>query len=73
MATAGMGDVLVGIISTLCAQNLTKIFEATCTAVYLHGLAGDLACKKIGQRSIIASDIIKFLPKAIKKAESELK
>jgi NAD(P)H-hydrate epimerase len=73
MATAGMGDVLVGIISTLCAQNLEKIFEATATAVYLHGLAGDLACKKIGQRSIIASDIIKFLPKAIDKAESELK
>ncbi len=73
MATAGMGNVLTGIISTLCAQNLTNIFEAVCTAVYLHGLAGDLASKKIGKRSIIASDIIKFLPKAIENAEAQTK
>ncbi len=72
MATAGSGDVLVGIISALVAQNLKKIFESTAVAVYIHGLAGDLSASQIGQRSIIASDIIKFLPEAIKKAEKEI-
>jgi len=72
MATAGSGDVLTGIIATFLAQNLKQIFEACATAVYLHGLAGDLASEKIGQRSIIASDLIKYLPEAIKKAEEEI-
>jgi len=71
LATAGTGDVLTGIISTLCSQNLNRLFEATSTAVYLHGLAGDLATKKIGERSVIASDIIQFLPLAIKKIEED--
>jgi len=72
LATAGTGDVLLGIISTFCAQNIKKLFEATVTAVYLHGLAGNIASEKIDQRSVIASDIIKYLPDAIKKAEHEL-
>lgn len=72
MATAGSGDVLVGIISCFVAQNLNNIFEATATAIYLHGLAGDLAADKLGQRSMVASDIIKNLPQAIKKAEKEV-
>jgi hypothetical protein len=38
----------------------------------LHGLAGFIASKKIGERSVIASDVIRFLPEAIKKAEKEL-
>lgn len=72
LATAGTGDVLLGIISAFCAQNIKKLFEATVTAVYLHGLAGYLASEKIGERSVIASDIIKYLPEAIKKSEKEL-
>jgi len=72
LATAGTGDVLVGIIATFVAQNLKKIFEATSTAVYIHGLAGNLAAQKIGTRSVIASDIIKYLPKAIKLTEKNL-
>ena len=71
MATAGTGDVLTGIITTLVAQNLKKPFAAACVGVYLHGLAGDLAAEKIGKRSIIASDLIKYLPEAIRKAEGE--
>lgn len=69
LATAGTGDVLAGIIGALYSQNLQKPFEVSCMAVYLHGLAGDLAAQDIGSRSIIASDVIKYLPRAIKKVE----
>ena len=72
LATAGTGDVLCGLISTFWAQNLEKAFEAACTAVYLHGLAADLAQKDLGVRSIIASDVIKYLPQAIKKESLSL-
>lgn len=67
MATAGSGDVLTGIIAALGAQGLDA-FEAAKYGVYLHGLAGDLAVRKKTQLSLIASDIIDFLPKAIKKS-----
>ncbi len=73
LATAGTGDVLVGIMATLLSQNLTKAFPAACTAVYIHGLSGDIAASKIGSRSLIASDVIKYLPEAIRKAEKEIK
>lgn len=63
MATGGSGDVLTGIILGLLAQNYhPKI--ASILGVYLHGIAGDYAAKKIGQESMIAGDIIKYLRKA---------
>lgn len=72
MATAGSGDVLAGIIGTFVSQNLKRLYEAVSTAVYLHGVAGDIAKEKIGERSMIASDIIKYLSNAIKSAEKEI-
>ncbi len=57
MATAGSGDVLTGMIAGLLAQCPKLPLDATLAGVYLHGLAGDLAAKKLGQRSMIASDI----------------
>ncbi len=65
MATAGSGDVLTGIITALCARGY-KQQEACMLGMYLHGLAGDLAANKLGQESLIASDIIDFLPEAFK-------
>jgi len=65
MAKAGSGDVLTGIIAAFLAQGLNG-FEAAKYAVYLHGLAGDLAAKEKSQLAMIASDIIEKLPKAIK-------
>lgn len=67
LATAGAGDVLTGIIATLASQNLAKPFEAAASAVHLHGLAGDLAKKKLGERSVTASDIIEYIPQAWQK------
>ena len=57
MATAGSGDVLTGIIAGLMAQGM-KAFEAATLAVYIHGLAGDLAATKIGEYSLMAGDIV---------------
>jgi len=65
MATAGSGDVLSGMIGAFMGQGLSG-FEAAKCAVYLHGLAGDLAAKKKTQVCLIASDIIDKIPQAIK-------
>jgi NAD(P)H-hydrate epimerase len=67
MATAGSGDVLTGIIGAFLGQGLDA-FAAAKYAVYLHGLAGDLAAEEKTQISLIASDIIAKIPAAIKKS-----
>ena len=56
MATAGSGDVLTGIIAGLLAQGMES-YEASCLAVYIHGLAGDLASEEIGTYSLMAGNI----------------
>lgn len=66
MAKAGSGDVLTGMISGLIAQG-TEIFEASCLGVYLHGLCGDLAKEKLTEYSVMAEDLISFIPDALKK------
>jgi hydroxyethylthiazole kinase-like uncharacterized protein yjeF len=63
MATAGAGDVLTGIIVSLIGQGF-NVFDASQLGVYVHGLAGDIASKKKGEASMIASDILDFLPDA---------
>ncbi|MBI5779842.1 MAG: NAD(P)H-hydrate dehydratase [Planctomycetes bacterium] len=65
MATAGSGDVLTGMIASFVAQKLSP-FEASQLAVYLHGLAGDMAAKKFTEHSLIATDIMDYIPEAIK-------
>ena len=62
MATAGSGDVLTGIIVSLCAQGY-ELLTAAAIGVYLHGLAGDNAVKEISKSSLVASDIINYLGK----------
>jgi hydroxyethylthiazole kinase-like uncharacterized protein yjeF len=71
MATGGSGDVLSGMIAGLLMQE-KEALQAVLAAVYLHGLSGDLAAEKIGERALIAGDIIRFLPKALKTLEDEL-
>jgi NAD(P)H-hydrate epimerase len=65
MATAGSGDVLTGLTAGLLAQRPGEPWEATIAAVFLHGLAGDIAAGNLGMRSLIASDIIAHLSEAI--------
>ena len=63
MATGGTGDVLTGVITALVCQKLSP-WEAAQLGVHVHGLAGDLAAKKFGVVSLIASDLIDHLPHA---------
>lgn len=63
MATGGSGDVLTGLIAALACQHLEP-FDAARLGVHLHGLAGDLAAEELGQVSLIASDLIQYLPEA---------
>jgi NAD(P)H-hydrate epimerase len=65
MASAGSGDVLSGIIAAFLGQGLMP-FAAAKYAVFLHGLAGDLAAKEKTQLAMIASNIIDKIPAAIK-------
>lgn len=64
MATAGMGDVLTGVIAGLMAQKVSSAKAAT-LGVYLHGLAGDIAVETIGRHGLIASDVLRTIPQAI--------
>lgn len=66
MATAGSGDVLSGICALMLAR-CTDAFSAAQAAVYLHGLAGDLAADEKGEDGMLAGDIAEMLPYAIQK------
>ncbi len=68
LATAGTGDVLAGMIGSLIAQGVTPS-DAAIAGAYLHGLAGDLAARKLTERCVIATDVISFLPKAFGRVE----
>jgi NAD(P)H-hydrate epimerase len=70
MATGGTGDVLTGILTGLLAQDYSPK-EAAILGVFLHGLAADLAAVECGVDSLIASDLIDFLPKAFLRASSK--
>ena len=66
MATGGSGDVLTGILTALLAQGYSAP-DAALIGVYVHGLAGDLAAREIGETSLIAGDLVNYLPAAFKR------
>jgi hydroxyethylthiazole kinase-like uncharacterized protein yjeF len=68
MATAGTGDVLTGMIASLLAQGLEAL-EGAILGTYLHGLAGDFAAEEMGRRSLIATDLIDYIPEALSEHE----
>ena len=67
MATGGMGDVLSGVIGSFLGQGL-RGYEAAVLGAFLHGLAGDLAAKRLG--GMIAGDVVKQLPPAVRKLQN---
>ena len=67
MATGGSGDVLTGILASFLAQFKTVFpVDPVCAAVYIHGLAGDLAARELGEYGLLAGDIASHVPFAIK-------
>lgn len=65
LSTAGTGDVLSGIIAGLLAQGV-KPFDASCAGVYIHGMAGEILEKEIGDAGMLASDLLPLIPKVLK-------
>lgn len=71
MATAGSGDVLGGVIAGFIAQHYPRhaLDLILAAAVFLHGYAGDLAAREVGETGLTAGDIIRFIPKSILKID----
>ncbi|MEE9168631.1 MAG: NAD(P)H-hydrate dehydratase [bacterium] len=69
MATAGAGDVLTGIIAGFLAQKLSAI-DAAVLGAFVHGLAGDRAASLLGQRGMVAGDILEQTPQTLADLEN---
>jgi hydroxyethylthiazole kinase-like uncharacterized protein yjeF len=70
MATGGTGDILTGMVAGMIAQNPQRVVEAVTAAVYLHGLAGDVARETMGEQSLVATDLIHALPEAMRRTRN---
>jgi ADP-dependent NAD(P)H-hydrate dehydratase / NAD(P)H-hydrate epimerase len=75
MATGGTGDVLAGMMGRFAAawniqQGGARLVDFLCAAVHLHGLAGDLAAEAKGMESLIATDLLDYLPAAFRKVSN---
>ncbi len=70
MASGGTGDVLSGLIASQVIQE-KDMLGAVLSAVYLHGLAGDVAAEKVGEKALVAGDIIRNIPKALAELGTE--
>ena len=65
LAKGGTGDVLTGMIAGFCAQGMEKE-DASCAAVFIHGVAGEAASRNLTEYGVLASDLIKYIPTAMK-------
>jgi NAD(P)H-hydrate epimerase len=73
MATGGTGDILTGMTAGLMAQHAQRIYEAVAGAVYLHGLAGDVAREAMGEQSLVATDLIQSVPEAMRRVRQAVR
>src|SRR5579863_806641 len=69
MSTGGTGDILTGMVAAMIAQNPKTPLRAVCAAVYLHGLAGDVMLDRVGEHSMVATDLLHGLPEAFRRAQ----
>jgi NAD(P)H-hydrate epimerase len=67
MATGGTGDILTGMVAGMIAQHSKQAFLAVLAAVHLHGLAGDVMRERVGEHSLVATDLLKGLPEAFRR------
>jgi NAD(P)H-hydrate epimerase len=73
MATGGTGDILTGMIAGFVAQHPENIFQACLAAVHLHGVAGDVARKYVGEHSLVATDLLGHLPEAFRTVKESVR
>jgi NAD(P)H-hydrate repair Nnr-like enzyme with NAD(P)H-hydrate dehydratase domain len=69
MATGGTGDILTGMTAGIIGQMPNDYARAAIAAVYLHGLAGDVAAERMGEHSLTATDLLNGLPGAFHRAQ----
>jgi NAD(P)H-hydrate epimerase len=67
MATGGTGDILTGMVAGMIAQHSKQAVVAVLAAVHLHGLAGDVMRERVGEHSLVATDLLKGLPEAFRR------
>jgi NAD(P)H-hydrate epimerase len=67
MATGGTGDILTGMVAGMIAQHPKNAFEAVLAAVHLHGLAGDVMRERVGEHSLVATDLLQGLPEGFRR------
>lgn len=70
MATGGTGDILTGMVAGMIAQHLKDAFAAVLAAVHLHGLAGDVMRERVGEHSLVATDLLQGLPEAFRRTQN---
>ena len=68
MSTGGTGDILTGMVAGMIAQHPNDLLLAVCAAVHLHGLAGDMMRDRVGEHSLVATDLLRGLPDAFGRA-----
>ena len=69
MSTGGTGDILTGMVAAMLAQNPNSALLAVCAAVHLHGLSGDVMRETLGEHSLVATDLLRGLPEAFRRAQ----
>jgi NAD(P)H-hydrate epimerase len=69
MSTGGTGDVLTGMTAGMMAQHSKNSFAAVLAAVHLHGLAGDVMRERVGEHSLVATDLLRGLPEAFRRTQ----
>jgi ADP-dependent NAD(P)H-hydrate dehydratase / NAD(P)H-hydrate epimerase len=67
MSTGGTGDILTGMVAGLIGQDSKDALRALLAAVHLHGLAGDVMREKVGEHSMVATDLLIGLPEAFRR------
>ncbi|HZU28387.1 MAG TPA: NAD(P)H-hydrate dehydratase [Bryobacteraceae bacterium] len=71
MATGGTGDILTGLTAGLIAQSPDDVESAVLAAVWLHGRAGELAAAALGEKPVIATDLLRYLPEAMRECAAD--
>jgi NAD(P)H-hydrate epimerase len=69
LAKGGTGDILTGIVAGLLAQFPDRAEAAVLAAVYLHGRAGELGASELGEQSLLATDLLRYLPEAMRECQ----